>query len=77
MPVPKMPLMSSFTGICLRARVNREIFTQFAEQLGSGIYGGIWVGESSSIPNIHGYRRDVVNALRDLSVPVVRWPGGC
>ncbi|WP_202925526.1 alpha-N-arabinofuranosidase [Edaphobacter sp. 12200R-103] len=58
-------------------RVNREIFSQFAEQLGSGIYGGLWVGPSSSIPNIHGYRKDVIDALRDLHVPAVRWPGGC
>lgn len=59
------------------SHVNREIFSQFAEQLGSGIYGGIWVGQSSSIPNIHGYRKDVIDALRELNVPVVRWPGGC
>jgi alpha-N-arabinofuranosidase len=57
--------------------VNRQVFGQFAEHLGHGIYGGIWVGEKSSIPNIHGYRKDVVEALRAISVPVVRWPGGC
>jgi alpha-L-arabinofuranosidase len=57
--------------------VDRHIFSQFAEHLGYGIYGGIWVGPKSSIPNIHGYRRDVVEALRALHVPLVRWPGGC
>lgn len=57
--------------------VNRQLFGQFAEHLGAGIYGGIWVGEDSQIPNIRGYRKDVVDALRNLKVPVVRWPGGC
>ena len=56
---------------------DRRIFTQFAEHLGNGIYGGLWVGEKSSISNTRGFRRDVVGALKALSVPVVRWPGGC
>jgi alpha-N-arabinofuranosidase len=58
-------------------QVNRQIFGQFAEHLGAGIYGGIWVGEDSRIPNTRGYRNDVLQALRDLKVPVIRWPGGC
>lgn len=58
-------------------RINPEIYGQFAEELGTGINGGIWVGTDSSIPNIRGYRRDVVEALQRLKVPVVRWPGGC
>src|SRR5215469_1328065 len=58
-------------------RVNRQLFGQFAEHLGAGIYGGIWVGENSKIPNTRGYRNDVLQALRDLKVPVIRWPGGC
>jgi len=58
-------------------QVNRQVFGQFAEHLGHGIYGGIWVGPKSPIPNIHGYRRDVVDALKDIAVPFVRWPGGC
>lgn len=58
-------------------QVNRQIFGQFAEHLGAGIYGGIWVGEDSKIPNTRGYRNDVLQALRDLKVPVIRWPGGC
>jgi alpha-N-arabinofuranosidase len=59
------------------AQVNRQLFGQFAEHLGAGIYGGIWVGEDSKIPNTRGYRNDVLQALRDLKVPVIRWPGGC
>jgi alpha-N-arabinofuranosidase len=57
--------------------VDRRIFSQFAEHLGYGIYGGIWVGPDSPIPNTRGYRNDVVAALKALKVPVVRWPGGC
>ena len=57
--------------------MNRQVFGQFAEHLGHGIYGGIWVGEGSKIPNDHGYRRDVIEALRAIKVPTVRWPGGC
>jgi alpha-N-arabinofuranosidase len=59
------------------AKIDRNIFGQFAEHLGSGIYGGIWVGPDSPIPNTRGIRNDVVAALRALKVPNVRWPGGC
>jgi alpha-L-arabinofuranosidase len=59
------------------AKIDRNIFGQFAEHLGSGIYGGIWVGPDSPIPNTRGIRNDVVGALRALKVPNVRWPGGC
>lgn len=58
-------------------KINREIYGQFAEHLGSCIYGGLWVGEDSPIPNINGYRKDVFEALKNLQVPVLRWPGGC
>jgi alpha-N-arabinofuranosidase len=57
--------------------ISRDIFGQFAEQLGNGIYGGVWVGVNSPVPNVRGIRSDVVQALRALKVPNVRWPGGC
>ena len=57
--------------------IPKEIYGQFAEHLGTCIYGGLWVGENSDIPNINGYRTDVFNALKELRVPVLRWPGGC
>jgi len=57
--------------------INRHIFGHFAEHLGFGIYGGIWVGPESEIPNTRGIRNDVVEALKALKVPNVRWPGGC
>ncbi len=59
------------------ATIDRNIFGQFAENLGHGLYEGIWVGPDSSIPNTRGIRKDVVAALRELHVPNVRWPGGC
>jgi alpha-L-arabinofuranosidase len=59
------------------AKIDRHVYGQFAEHLGHGIYEGVWVGEQSSIPNERGFRRDVLGALKELHVPVVRWPGGC
>jgi alpha-N-arabinofuranosidase len=59
------------------ALIDKDIQGQFAEHLGLGIYGGLWVGPKSPIPNVHGWRKDVVGALKDLHVPLVRWPGGC
>ena len=60
-----------------KERINKEIYGQFAEHLGTCIYGGLWVGKDSPIPNTDGYRNDVLQALRDIHVPVMRWPGGC
>jgi alpha-N-arabinofuranosidase len=57
--------------------VNKNVYGHFAEHLGRGIYEGIWVGPESTIPNTRGIRNDVVAALRELHVPVLRWPGGC
>ncbi len=57
--------------------INRNLYGQFAEHLGTCIYGGIWVGPESTIPNTRGIRNDVIAALKQLHVPVVRWPGGC
>jgi alpha-L-arabinofuranosidase len=59
------------------AKIDRNIFGQFAEHLGHGVYEGVWVGPDSTIPNTRGIRNDVVTALRALKVPNVRWPGGC
>src|SRR5689334_8091769 len=59
------------------AKIDRNIFGQFAEHLGHGIYEGIWVGSDSKIPNTRGIRNDVVAALKAIKVPNIRWPGGC
>jgi len=58
-------------------KIDKNLFGQFAENLGRGLYGGIWVGKDSTIPNTRGIRNDVVAALRELKPPNVRWPGGC
>ncbi len=60
-----------------KTKINRNIYGHFAEHLGRCIYEGIWVGPDSDIPNTHGIRQDVVDALRAIKVPVLRWPGGC
>jgi alpha-N-arabinofuranosidase len=57
--------------------ISRHLYGHFAEHLGRCIYGGFWVGEDSPIPNEGGLRLDVVEALRALDVPNLRWPGGC
>ncbi len=57
--------------------INRNIYGHFSEHLGRCIYEGIWVGEDSPIPNTNGIRNDVVAALKQLQIPVLRWPGGC
>ena len=57
--------------------ISKYIYGQFAEHLGRCIYEGVWVGEDSPIPHVNGIRQDVVEALREIKVPVIRWPGGC
>lgn len=58
-------------------KISKYIYGQFAEHLGRCIYEGVWVGPDSEIPNVNGIRQDVVEALRKIQVPVIRWPGGC
>ncbi len=53
------------------------IYGHFTEHLGGCIYDGIWVGEKSPIPNIGGIRKQLVESLKLLKPPVIRWPGGC
>jgi len=57
--------------------ISKHIYGHFAEHLGRGIYDGFYVGNASAIPNINGIRKDVVEALGELEIPVLRWPGGC
>lgn len=59
------------------SKIEPEIYGHFSEHLGRCIYEGIFVGENSDIPNVNGMRTDVVEALKELKVPVLRWPGGC
>ena len=57
--------------------ISRHIYGHFAEHLGRSIYDGIYVGEDSPIPNTRGVRNDIIQALKDLQIPNLRWPGGC
>ena len=57
--------------------IQKEIYGHFAEHLGRCIYEGLYVGEDSNIPNTNGMRNDVVTALKEMEIPVLRWPGGC
>ncbi len=60
-----------------KGRIHKDIYGHFAEHLGHCIYGGLFVGKNSPIPNTDGMRNDVVDALKEIHIPVLRWPGGC
>lgn len=60
-----------------RSKIDKNIYGDFSEHLGRCIYNGVFVGENSSIPNVNGMRTDVVEALKQIHLPVLRWPGGC
>lgn len=60
-----------------KSTIAPEIYGQFSEHLGRCIYEGLYVGEDSDIPNVNGMRTDVVEALKEMKIPVLRWPGGC
>ncbi len=57
--------------------VAAELHGHFTEHIGGVVYDGIWVGEDSKIPNVGGIRKALVDHMRQLKAPVVRWPGGC
>lgn len=59
-------------------RISRHIYGHFSEHLGRCIYnGGYWAGEDSPLPNVRGIRSDIVEAMKAIRVPNIRWPGGC
>jgi alpha-N-arabinofuranosidase len=61
-----------------KEKINKNIYGHFAEHLGHCIYDGIYVGDSNHIiPNTNGIRNDIIDALKKLKIPVLRWPGGC
>ena len=60
-----------------KGHINPELYGNFSEHLGRCIYEGLYVGEDSDIPNTNGMRKDVVEALKEMKLPVLRWPGGC
>ena len=60
-----------------KSTINKNIYGHFSEHLGRCIYNGLFVGIDSDIPNVNGMRTDIVKALRNIKIPVLRWPGGC
>ncbi len=60
-----------------KGHINPEVYGHFSEHLGRCIYEGLYVGEDSDIPNVNGMRKDVVGALKEMQIPLLRWPGGC
>ncbi len=61
----------------VKNKIDKNIYGHFSEHLGRCIYGGFYVGEDSKIPNIHGLRTDIIEAMKKIKTPVLRWPGGC
>ncbi len=57
--------------------IDKHLFGHFAEHLGRCVYDGLWVGEKSPVPNVRGWRSDLVAALKQIRIPNLRWPGGC
>ena len=59
------------------SKISKQIYGHFSEHLGRCIYEGLYVGDNKDIPNRNGMRKDVIDALKEIKVPVLRWPGGC
>src|SRR5262245_35427702 len=57
--------------------ISPNIYGHFVEHLGAVVYDGIWVGENSKIANIGGIRKSIVDALKAIKAPIMRYPGGC
>src|SRR5581483_8058591 len=57
--------------------ISPNIYGHFTEHIGGVIYDGVWVGEDSKIPNLHGIRKALIDGLKRIKAPVIRWPGGC
>lgn len=60
-----------------KSHIHKDIYGHFSEHLGRCIYEGLYVGDNSDIPNVNGMRTDVVEALKEMKIPLLRWPGGC
>ena len=75
--IPRSPRAWSSVPDSEIGTVRPELHSHFAEHLGSCVYGGLWVGKNSRIPNVNGYRKAAVDYLKELGIPVLRWPGGC
>jgi len=83
-----LPLLAPRRAFCASGRIDilpdepigtiaPTIYGHFTEHIGGVIYDGVWVGENSTIPNVGGIRKALVDRLRQIHAPVIRWPGGC
>ena len=70
-------LITLDTSLQNTTKINPNLFSGFVEHLGKGVYDGIWVGKNSSIDNISGIRTDTIEAIKEVEIPLIRWPGGC
>lgn len=70
------PAISLFPEV-RRHTVSRYLYSHFAEHIGRCVYEGIWVGDNPKIESYDGIRKDVVESLKDVALPALRWPGGC
>jgi len=57
--------------------ISRHIYGHFSEHLGRCIYDGFWVSDTSTLRRDDRIRLDLVEALRKIKIPNLRWPGGC
>ena len=57
--------------------ISPNIYGHFTENLGGVIYDGVWVGEKSKVPNVNGIRKELIEEMRKIKAPVIRYPGGC
>ncbi len=57
--------------------INPNIYGHFVEHLGGVVYDGIWVGENSRVANTGGIRTAIVDAMKRIKAPIIRYPGGC
>lgn len=60
------------------SKINKNIYGGFTEHIGRCIYGGLYDPDNPNKDLIeeNGFRTDVIKALKELQVPVVRYPGG-
>ena len=72
-PEARLVLLPDTTG----PQISRHMYGLFAEHLGRDIYDGFWVGEGARVPHVRGIRKDIVDALNEVGIPNIRWPGGC
>jgi alpha-N-arabinofuranosidase len=57
--------------------ISPNVYGHFTEHIGGVVYDGVWVGLDSKIPNRFGIRSALVDRLKEISIPIIRWPGGC